>query len=54
MEGHTSKLCVPLFIFSYKLRNAFEERILLFFFRQIRTPESTLKRPFLRQEWLAE
>jgi transposase-like protein len=42
------------FIFSYKPRNAFEERALLFFFRQIRTPESTLKRPFLRQEWLAE
>jgi transposase-like protein len=42
------------FIFSYKPRNAFEERILLFLFRQIRTPESTPKRPFLRQEWLAE
>jgi len=42
------------FIFSYKPRNGFEERILLFFFRQIRTPESTPKRPFLRQEWLAE
>ena len=42
------------FIFSYKPRNSFEERVLLFFLRQFRTPESTPKRPFLRQEWLAE
>jgi len=42
------------FIFTYKPRNAFEERVLLFFFRQLRTSESTPKRPFLRQEWLAE
>jgi len=42
------------FFFTYKPRNPFEERILLFFFRQFRTPESTPKRPFLRQEWLAE
>jgi len=42
------------FIFTYKPRNGFEERVLLFFFRQFRTPESTPKRPFLRQEWLAE
>lgn len=45
MEGHT--------IIGYKPRNAFEERILLVLLRQIRTPESTPKRPFLRQEWLA-
>ncbi|MEE8391008.1 MAG: hypothetical protein V3S14_09470 [Anaerolineae bacterium] len=42
------------FIFGYKPRNSFEERVLLFFFRQFRTPESTPQRPFLRQEWLAE
>jgi len=46
MEGH--------FIFTWKPRNFFEERILLIFFRQFRTPQSTAKRPFLRQEWLAE
>jgi transposase-like protein len=46
MEGH--------FTFTWKPRNFFEERILLIFFRQFRTPQSTLKRPFLRQEWLAE
>jgi len=46
MEGHV--------ILTYKPRNAFEESILLVLFRQIRTPESTPKRPFLRQEWLAE
>jgi transposase-like protein len=46
MEGH--------FIFTWKPRNFFEERILLVFFRQFRTPQSTPKRPFLRQEWLAE
>jgi transposase-like protein len=46
MEGHI--------IFSYKPRNFFEERILLFLLRQMRTPQSAAKRPFLRQEWLAE
>jgi transposase-like protein len=46
MEGHI--------IFTYKPRNFFEERILLFLLRQMRTPQSTAKRPFLRQEWLAE
>ena len=46
MKGH--------FIFTYKPRNSFEERILLILFRQFRTPQSTPKRPFLRQEWLAE
>jgi transposase-like protein len=46
LEGH--------FIFTWKPRNFFEERILLIFFRQFRTPQSTAKRPFLRQEWLAE
>lgn len=46
MKGHV--------ILTYKPRNAFEERALLVIFRQFRTPESTPKRPFLRQEWLAE
>jgi hypothetical protein len=46
LEGH--------FIFTWKPRNFFEERILLIFFRQLRTPQSTAQRPFLRQEWLAE
>lgn len=46
MKGH--------FILSYKPRNSFEERVLLMILRQIRTPQSTAKRPFLRQEWLAE
>jgi transposase-like protein len=46
LEGH--------FIFTWKPRNFFEERILLIFFRQFRTPQSSAKRPFLRQEWLAE
>ena len=46
MEGH--------FIFTWKPRNFFEERILLVLLRQVRTPQSTAKRPFLRQEWLAE
>jgi hypothetical protein len=46
MEGH--------FILHWKPRNEFERRILLILFRQVRTPESTPKRPFLRQEWLAE
>jgi len=40
--------------FSYRPRDEFEERALLVFFRQFRTPHSTPKRPFLRQEWLAE
>jgi hypothetical protein len=42
------------FTFTWKPRNFFEERILLVLLRQIRTPQSTAKRPFLRQEWLAE
>jgi transposase-like protein len=42
------------FIFTWKPRDLFEERILLVLLRQIRTPQSTAKRPFLRQEWLAE
>jgi transposase-like protein len=42
------------FLFTWKPRNFFEERILLVLLRQVRTPESTAKRPFLRQEWLAE
>jgi len=45
MAGH--------FIWRWKPRNAFEQRVLLILFRQIRTPESTPQRPFLRQEWLA-
>jgi transposase-like protein len=46
MEGH--------FIFTWKPSGFFEERILLVLLRQLRTPQSTPKRPFLRQEWLAE
>ena len=46
MKGH--------FILRWKPRNEFEKRVLLVIFRQVRTPESTPKRPFLRQEWLAE
>jgi len=42
------------FLFTWKPRNFFEERILLVLLRQVRTPESTAKRPFLRQKWLAE
>ncbi len=42
------------FIFTWKPRNVFEERILLVLLRQVRTPQSTAQRPFLRQEWLAE
>ncbi|MGD9148384.1 MAG: hypothetical protein PVI80_22665, partial [Anaerolineae bacterium] len=42
------------FIFTWKPQNFFEERILLVLLRQIRTPQSTAKRPLLRQEWLAE
>jgi hypothetical protein len=45
MEGHI--------IIRWKPRNEFEKRVLLMLFRQIRTPESTPQRPFLRQEWLA-
>jgi hypothetical protein len=41
-------------MFTWKSRNCFEERVLLMIFRQIRAPESTSKRPFLRQEPLAE
>ena len=46
MEGH--------FILTWKPCSLFEERILLVLMRQLRTPQSTPKRPFLRQEWLAE
>ena len=46
MEGH--------FIFTWRPCGFFEERILLVLMRQLRTPQSTSKRPFLRQEWLAE
>ena len=47
------KMAGPI-IFTYQPRDEFEERILLTMFRQFRTPQSTPKRPFLRQEWLAE
>jgi transposase-like protein len=46
MEGH--------FIFTWKPDTFFEERILLVLLRQLRTPQSSPQRPFLRQEWLAE
>jgi hypothetical protein len=46
MEGH--------FIFTWKPDGFFEERILLVLLRQLRTPQSSPHRPFLRQEWLAE
>lgn len=46
MEGHI--------IFVYQPRNETEERTLLTLFRQVHTPQSSPKRPFLRQEWLAE
>lgn len=46
MEGH--------FIFTWKPCDFFEEHILLVLMRQWRTPQSTAKHPFLRQEWLAE
>jgi transposase-like protein len=42
------------FLFTWKPQSFFEERILLVLLRQIRTPQSTAQRPFLRQEWLAE
>jgi transposase-like protein len=42
------------FLFTWKPQNFFEERLLLVLLRQIRAPQSTAKRPFLRQEWLAE
>jgi transposase-like protein/DNA-directed RNA polymerase subunit RPC12/RpoP len=45
MEGHL--------VFRWKPRNELEKRTLLVLFRQVRTPQSTEKRPFLRQEWLA-
>ena len=45
MEGHI--------VLRWKPRDEFEKRILLVLFRQVRTPESTPKRQFLRQEWLA-
>jgi transposase-like protein len=45
IEGHI--------IIRWKPRDEFERRVLLMLFRQIRTPQSTPKRPFLRQEWLA-
>ena len=46
MEGHI--------IFTYQPHDETEKRILLTLFRQIRTPQGSPKRPFLRQEWLAE
>jgi len=46
MEGH--------FIFTWKPCGLFEEHLLLVLMRQWRTPESTPRHPFLRQEWLAE
>ena len=46
MKGH--------FIFTWKPCGFFEERVLLVLMRQLHTPQSTAKRPFLRQEWLAE
>jgi len=46
MEGHI--------IIRWKPQNEFEKRVLLILFRQVRTPQSTPQRPFLRQEWLAE
>ena len=46
MKGH--------FIFTWKPRNFFEERVLLTIFRHFYAPHSTAKRPFLWQEWLAE
>jgi len=42
------------FLFTWQPQTFFEERVLLVLLRQIRTPQSTAKRPFLRQEWLAE
>jgi transposase-like protein len=42
------------FTFTWKPCNFFEERILLVIFRHFYAPLSTPKRPFLRQEWLAE
>jgi transposase-like protein len=45
LEGH--------FLLRWKPDNEFEKRILLVLLRQVRTPQSTAKRPFLRQEWLA-
>lgn len=42
------------FTFTWKPRNFFEERIVLVLLRQVRTPQSTTKQPFLRQQWLAE
>lgn len=46
MEGHVT--------LTYKPRDDFEKRVLLVLFRQFRAPQSTPRRPFLRQEWLAE
>ena len=42
------------FLFSFKPRDEQEQRTLLCFLRQFRTPESTAKRSFLRQSWLSE
>ena len=41
------------FVLRWKPGNEFEKRVLLVLLRQVRTPKSTPKRPFLRQEWLA-
>ena len=46
MEGH--------FLLTWNPQDDFEKRLLLVLWRQIRTPQSTLRRTFLRQEWLAE
>jgi transposase-like protein len=46
LEGSIHIVCKP--------RNEFEKRTWLMTFRQIRTPQSTPKRPFLRQTWLAK
>ena len=40
------------FIINFKPGDEFEKRTFFHFLRQIRTPESTAKRPFLRQSWL--
>jgi hypothetical protein len=53
-DGRWRLEMVGHFIWVWRPRDFFEVRILLVLMRQFRTPESTAKRPFLRQEWLAE
>jgi len=53
MEGHFIPSTSSGHRFTWKPRNFFEEHLLLVLMRQWRTPESTPKHPFLRQEWLA-